>query len=476
MKKISLLLTLLVLFPSMYASTWYWTAQSGDLGSSGSINSNPTLYNQIWNLTVSDPTYVGFSNGYIQLGSKNNPTNLQLSTTAFSNCVVNSITVDAYSYGGNHTYSISVGSSTAQTGQTQSAASNPISCNFSESGQVLISFFAGAEARALYIKKITINYTGTYDGGTPGSTTDTIPGGGTPGTTTDTTIVQSGTYSVVSWTLDNYGTLRLSGKGAMANPTFYDSDIPWYKYRKQVKTIIVNSGITQLCESAFRDCYNATSVFIPKSVRKFCSRAFWNCTKLSAINYDGTINDWAAIDFQVIYGSDNTIQFSCNPIMYAHGLTINGSKQTTIDLREFSGNLKEQSFEFYKDATSIIIGENVSSIYSTTFYECTNVTDVYCYAQMPPVCNGDWINNASDAFAAMPQFTTTLHVPAGTTAMYKIAVGWSRFYNIVEDITAASIDNCPSSKNNNTKVIRDGQVLIQRGDRLYDTTGRMVEK
>ncbi len=49
----------------------------------------------------------------------------------------------------------------------------------------------------------------------------------------------------IVWSLDEEGTLTLSGKGSMSTYSFFTS--PWYSRRDEIKTIEIEDGITCIC-------------------------------------------------------------------------------------------------------------------------------------------------------------------------------------------------------------------------------------
>lgn len=60
------------------------------------------------------------------------------------------------------------------------------------------------------------------------------------------------------------GTLTVKGTGEMN--FFYDS-IPWWAYRKEIYTVVLEEGITKICDSAFLDC-DITKITLPASLEK----------------------------------------------------------------------------------------------------------------------------------------------------------------------------------------------------------------
>lgn len=70
----------------------------------------------------------------------------------------------------------------------------------------------------------------------------------------------------ITWTLDDNGTLTISGNGAM-----YDSnpmDAPFAPYHGKVKKIIIEDGITRIGDQAFFYIGHVDEITIPKSVKE----------------------------------------------------------------------------------------------------------------------------------------------------------------------------------------------------------------
>lgn len=87
------------------------------------------------------------------------------------------------------------------------------------------------------------------------------------------------------WTFNSSTqTLIISGKGEMYEYSTYPSpNSPWYNFRTQIKTIIIEEGVTSLGKSAFYDCTDLTSVTIGESVTSIGDYAFQDCTCLTSI-------------------------------------------------------------------------------------------------------------------------------------------------------------------------------------------------
>ncbi len=79
----------------------------------------------------------------------------------------------------------------------------------------------------------------------------------------------------VTWDFDEAtGTLTISGTGAMAN--YSSSDRPWADKLSDIKSVVIENGVT--------------------SIGKY---AFQSCTSLTAVNYCGSKRKWGKIDIGV---------------------------------------------------------------------------------------------------------------------------------------------------------------------------------
>ena len=67
----------------------------------------------------------------------------------------------------------------------------------------------------------------------------------------------------LTWSLDA-GTLTISGNGEMVKRP--NTSMPWLSYEKSIETIVIEDGVTTICDSAFYAVSNLKSVTIPGSV------------------------------------------------------------------------------------------------------------------------------------------------------------------------------------------------------------------
>ncbi|MCD8384449.1 MAG: leucine-rich repeat domain-containing protein, partial [Clostridiales bacterium] len=106
----------------------------------------------------------------------------------------------------------------------------------------------------------------------------------------------------LTWSLDEDGTLTISGTGAMwdfsydwvedyydeeTDETYYtlETDIPWYE--RYITTVIIEDGVTSIGNYAFTEQYDLESVSISGTVTSIGESAFCDCYSLEAVYYDG---------------------------------------------------------------------------------------------------------------------------------------------------------------------------------------------
>ena len=90
----------------------------------------------------------------------------------------------------------------------------------------------------------------------------------------------------LTWALDDAGLLYISGTGTLYADAY--SDTPWYSYRDQVRTAIMDQGITDI-SYAFEGCSNLTSVVIPNNLTSIGNYAFYGCENLETVDIPKTV-------------------------------------------------------------------------------------------------------------------------------------------------------------------------------------------
>ena len=106
------------------------------------------------------------------------------------------------------------------------------------------------------------------------------------------------------------------------------------------------------------------------------------------------------------------------------------------------------------------------SIGDCAFSDCSSLKSVTCYAITPP-------QMGSAVFGKVDCSKIPLYVLEESIEAYQTTEQWKEFYPITA-IKTVSI-NVINANPNRHKFIRDNQVLIQHGDKLYTLQGQEVK-
>ena len=201
------------------------------------------------------------------------------------------------------------------------------------------------------------------------------------------------------------GVMTVSGTGAMAD--YKDSyELPWYSYCYDTKTIVIESGVTSIGNSAFAKCRSLESVSIPASVTSIGNYAFEDC------------------------GSEAT---TAPTVSFAEGSTpltigeraFNYANLKSIDIPNRVTSIGERAFNSCSNLESVSIPASVTSISEEAFYNCGKLAKVYIYAP-------SLTTYGADAFASNATGRKIYVLPEAVDT-YK--AGWSAYAADIEAMT-----------------------------------------
>ncbi len=241
-------------------------------------------------------------------------------------------------------------------------------------------------------------------------------------------LIDSGSCgSKLSYTLDNDGTLTITGSGTMTSN-------PWRNYAKYVTKVVMKGGtnltsyaferlsnltevslpatLTTIDTYAFYKCTSLTTVTIPAKVSSIAGSAFAECSSLMSIQVDASNPTYESVDgilftedgatllsypggrsgaYQIPYGVTTLGE---NAFYRAAGLTDVSfpASLTTIGAYAFYGSglvdvsvpdtvttMEEEVFGFCESLTRVKLPKNITSIPEYMFFSCENLESV----QMP---------------------------------------------------------------------------------------------
>ena len=177
----------------------------------------------------------------------------------------------------------------------------------------------------------------------------------------------------VTWSLDSAGTLTISGTGPMADWSVFSSP-PWNKNAASIKTVVIDSGVTNVGSYAFKSCTSLSYVILSNSVTEIKSNAFLNCKKLTDIVLPEQLSVLGAYAFE----NSGIISIELPNSLTSIGNSVFDGCTSLMSIR-LPDNLTGIPASFFMDCSSltgITLPESVTSIGSWAFYGCTSLTNV----------------------------------------------------------------------------------------------------
>lgn len=240
-------------------------------------------------------------------------------------------------------------------------------------------------------------------------------------------IVDSGTcggdtYNNLTWTLSTAGVLTISGTGAMAN---WEStlDIPWYKHRESILSVVIEEGVTSIGDAAFFNCKNLPTITIPQNIAHIGDNVFVGCNGLTSIVVDQNNKNYSSSSDGVLFDKDQKtlMRFPAGRSgSYAYVIP------NSVD------SIGEYAFQNCTGMSSVTIPKSLKSIGWNGFDNCSGLTSITSNAVTPPDCG-----EGDDRFDKVDK-DIPVNVPEGSVEAYKEAPGWSEFTNIRYHCISAS--------------------------------------
>ena len=74
-----------------------------------------------------------------------------------------------------------------------------------------------------------------------------------------------------------------------------------------LRTVTLNQNVTIIWNLSFTGCTSLSSINIPKEIEKMDYRLFYGCVSLSEITFDGTIEEWNALEKDAYWNEGSAI-------------------------------------------------------------------------------------------------------------------------------------------------------------------------
>jgi len=225
------------------------------------------------------------------------------------------------------------------------------------------------------------------------------------------------------------------------------------------------TGVETIEPHAFAGCSQLKNLILPETLKTIGNEAFRNDSALTAITIPATVTSIGnnVFIYCIALESATILNSAIGSQQFANCTAL---KNVTIS--DNVTTIGDNAFWACTNLTNITIPDNVTTIGYSSFWDCTNLKDVTVNWQTP-------LSVPSSVFAGVNTQAATLHVPAGTTALYKAAPVWKDFFSIVEDAPTAikTVDNASFHAcfiNNALRIESPNAELIN----IYSITGSLL--
>ena len=215
----------------------------------------------------------------------------------------------------------------------------------------------------------------------------------------------------VNWSLDTKtGVLTISGSGAMYDYSPYSSsESPWHSYMGGIKSVVIENGVTNIGEYAFRNCGNLTSFTIPNSVISIGDYAFSDCRSIRSVTIGDNVKSIGECAFnncgalgsvtiedsvtsigndafggcksliQINVSEDNEYYSSVNGVLFNKDKTeiicFPRAKKDSFIIPNSVTSIGDRDF-YYCNLSDVTIPNSITSIGDEAFYHCDNLTNI----------------------------------------------------------------------------------------------------
>ena len=295
--------------------------------------------------------------------------------------------------------------------------------------------------------------------------------------------------------------------------------------------IDIPNSVTNIGNYAFSSCTSLTDLVIPSNVESIGSKAFFNCSALISVTIGAGVTSIGESAFQRCSALTSVTCEAVNPPTSEYGIfgecpelahiyvpaeSVEAYKTATnwsvyeaiIEairpswLREgdewdeatktltVNSNPEEGAYQYNTEIEHVIISEGVTSVGSSAFYYCTNLTTIELPGSMENI--GDYAFQGCPAIVSVTCEALTpptmgdgvffdssalehIYVPAWAVDAYQAADEWSAYASAIEPIPGTEAIEDIRVDGKTAKTIVNGQLILERNGKTYNALGTEIK-
>ena len=217
-----------------------------------------------------------------------------------------------------------------------------------------------------------------------------------------------------------------------------------YDYVNAVRTLYLPAGLVEIGDYALQNARFLGGITIPAGVTRIGISAFEDCRSMDS----------------VVFAGSNVEEIGAWAFYNCHSLR-------SLTLPEGIEEIGRAAFFDCTYLNELTIPSTMKKIADNGFAGCEKLGTMYVNALVPPTIEAKTFEDVDRA--------TPVFVPKGTLERYQADEYWSEFFNMAEYEAPTGNLNTAAEDNGLRKVVRDGQVLIIRGDKTYTILGETIQ-
>lgn len=273
--------------------------------------------------------------------------------------------------------------------------------------------------------------------------------------------------------MNQNGVLTITGSGAMAS--WEMEQAPWYRFKDDIKEVIIERGVTSIGDFAFYNCSNLSKVTIGEDVASVGAYGFSYCTSLEEIKIPNSVTEIGEFAFSYCSNlKDITLSFNLAKIamgMFAYCSTLDSiilpQNIAVIEDQAFDGCFSLVSITFLGNAPRFTSDTNIfSGVEAFIYYPAQNDTWT---AEIMKQYGGNVIWTVESKEEGQKEEVANPVVPTSIDKNWEgsyVYMGHYQLKEIQSEVLTGILDETPFDENNLATM--DGVEYYKQEEKYYE--------